>query len=150
MTSLQDLETRRDRIAGTVATLQAQLDELDGSEELVAVQKMSNDLDAATRLLSALDRQLTAQYEQQRAEAIAAREQRRQQAATQAAQIRGKLQSQLFPVYALAEQLEAVTSEFSEQFAAATSTRLQVLGLMRAVGIDVQVTPGAGISPVRK
>ena len=148
--TITELENRRDKLAGDVAEKQMLLDSLDGNEELVSVQKLVVDLDASTRLLQALDRQLGAAYEAQRAEAYAAREQRRQLAATQAAQIRGKLQSQLFPVYALAEQLEAVTSEFSEQFAAATSTRLQVLSLMRAVGIDVQVTPGAGISHVRK
>lgn len=150
MTTLQDLKSARDRTAGQVATLQAQLDELDGSEELTSVQRMLAELDAAQRLLAAQDRKLEQRYAEQRAEAIAAREQRRQLAANQAAQVRGKIQSALFPLYSLAEQLEQVSSEFPEQFAAATSTRLQVLGLMRAVGIDVQVTPGAGISPVRK
>lgn len=148
--TITELENRRDKLAGDVAEKQMLLDTLDGNEELTSVQKLVVDLDAAQRLLLALDRQLSAAYAAQRAEAIAERERRRAVAATQAGEIRGKLQAQLFPVYALAEQLEAVTSEFAEQFAAATSTRLQVLGLMRAVGIDVQVTPGAGISPVRK
>ncbi len=150
MSTIQDLETRRDRIAGNVADMQRALDDLDGSEELTAVQRMSNDLDAATRLLAALDRQLSQAYEQQRAEAIAERERRRTVAAREATEIRGKLQAQLFPIYSLTEQLEQVTAEFPEQYAAAAQTRLQLLGFMRACGIDVQTSVGAGVVPVRR
>lgn len=150
MSKLQDLQQRRDIHAARCAELELALDDLSGLETIADVQKLSDELGAARRLLAALDRQVAQAEQASRAQEIAAREARRLAAAKAAAEIRGKLQAALFPLYSLTEQLEQVTAEFPEQAAAATQTRLQLIGFMRMTGIDVSVGIGTGVVPVRK
>ena len=149
VSTIQDLENRRDKLAGHVADLQRALDELDGSEELTAVQRMTNDLDAATRLLAALDRQLTQSYAAQREQERAAHEARRQQAAKEAAALRAKMRAATFPLYDLAVELEATVAEFPDLATTASQARAQLLSYMRSVGVELAAGIGTGAYPVR-
>lgn len=151
MTKVQELETRRDRIAGTVAELQQALDLLDGSEELVSVQKMTNDLDASTRLLAALDRQLSQAYAAQREQARADVERQRAQAAAAAAKIDADLQRLLWPVFETIERRVVVTEIDPPSAATSQRMRAAVLQMMRGVGIDMQVSATSFVAqPVRR
>lgn len=151
MTKVQELETRRDRIAGTVAELQQALDLLDGSEELVSVQKMTNDLDASTRLLAALDRQLSQAYAAQREQARADVERQRAQAAAAAAKIDADLQRLLWPVFETIERRVVVTEIDPPSSATSQRMRGAVLQLMRGVGVDMQVSATSFVAqPVRR
>lgn len=151
MTKVQELETRRDRIAGTVAELQQALDLLDGSEELVSVQKMTNDLDASTRLLAALDRQLSQAYAAQREQQRADVERQRAQAAAAAAKIDADLQRLLWPVFETIERRVVVTEIDPPSAATSQRMRAAVLQMMRGVGIDMQVSATSFVAqPVRR
>lgn len=152
MSNLQEIETRRDRIAGTVAELQRSLDELDGSEELVSVQKMSNDLDAATRLLAALDRQLTQAYAQQRAAERAELERQRTAAAAAAAKVDADIHRELWPLWELVERRVAITAPHMNLAGESARLRSAVLALMQSSGYDIATGPGTGYvaSPVRR
>ncbi|MFN8469342.1 MAG: hypothetical protein U0X20_27545 [Caldilineaceae bacterium] len=150
MTKLAELESRRDLLAGDVADKQFRLDNLDGSEELVSVQKLTNDLDAAQRLLVAIERQIAAARETQRLAAIAAREAAIEAAGLETAKIDADISKHLWSVYELMQRRAAVT-EVAPQLSARTA-RMQdrLFELMGGVGYDFAFGVGTGPMPVKR
>lgn len=151
MSRLSELESRRDQLAGDVADKQFRLDNLDGSEELVSVQRLTNDLDAATRLLAAVERQILQARETQRLAAIAAQEAAIAAAAQQTAVIDADIASKLWNIFELVEKRAAAT-EVSPRLAGRSSRmRARVLDLMGDVGYDLSTAgPGHAPIPVRR
>lgn len=150
MSKIQDLESRRDQLAGDVADKQFRLDNLDGSEELVSVQKLTNDLDAAQRLLAAVERQILQTRETERLAARAAQEAAIVAAARETATIDTDIATALWRAFELVERRATVT-EVSPRLAGKTQRmRARVLDLLGDVGYDLAVSPGREPFPVKR
>jgi len=150
VSKIQELEARRDVLAGDVADKQFRLDNLDGSEELVSVQKLTNDLDAAQRLLAAIERQIIAARETERLARIAAQEAAIVAAARETATIDIDIATALWRAFELVERRASVT-EVSPRLAGKTQRmRTRVLDLLGDVGYDLAVSPGREPFPVKR
>jgi len=150
MSKIQELEQRRDVLAADVADKQFRLDNLDGSEELVSVQKLTNDLDAAQRLLAAIERQIIAARETERLARIAAQEAAIVAAARETATIDTDIATALWRAFELVERRATVT-EVSPRLAGKTQRmRARVLDLLGDVGYDLAVSPGREPFPVKR
>ncbi len=151
MSRLQDLQQRRDIHAARCAELEMALDDLTGLETIADVQRLSDELAAARRLLGALDRQLQQAEQVQRDLDRADRERRRQLATKEAAEIDGEVRRLLLQVYDQVEKREAVTAEFTDLAQTSASMRRWMLDLLRLSGVQIQAGAlGAGVSPVRR
>jgi len=151
MSKVSDLESRRDVLAADVATLQARLDLLDGSEELTAVQKMSNDLDAGTRLLAALDRQIAQARETQRLAVVAAQEAAIEAAIHECTKLDRAAADKLQSVYDLIEQRRQLTDVSPRLAGKSQRMRTILLQLMEMTGCyDLAIAPGREPFPVRR
>lgn len=150
MSTISGLEARRDVLAADVADKQFRLDNLDGSEELVSVQKLTNDLDAAQRLLAAIERQIIAARETERLARIAAQEAAIVAAARETATIDTDIATALWRAFELVERRATVT-EVSPRLAGKTQRmRARVLDLLGDVGYDLAVSPGREPFPVKR
>jgi len=142
-----ELEQRRDVLAADIAERQMRLDGLSGNEELTAVQKLVNDIDAGVRLLGALDRQIAQALETERLARIAAQQAAVEAAAAAAAKVDAELDPVLWRAYELIERRCAVSADSPYAAGKSAIMRSRVLDLLGNVGFDLS-TGGPGQSPI--
>ena len=151
MSTIQDLQNRRDIHAARCAELEQALDDLSGLETIADVQKLTDELGAARRLLAALDRQVLLAEQAQHEQARAEREQRRLVVAKEAAVIDGDVRRLMLQIWDLVDKREDVTTEFPEQATVSARMRTLAVDMLRFAGVQFQTNGlGRGISPVRR